>query len=55
MLDSAAAIPACARSANVNKYVEDAEDEVITKIPQAYWDDLLDSAFATLNAIPVEL
>jgi hypothetical protein len=44
-----------ARSASTNKYINEAEDDEMTLIPQAYWDDLLDRAFATLNAIPVDL
>jgi hypothetical protein len=36
-------------------YIGDLEDEAMTIIPQAYWDDLFDSALLTLNAIPVEL
>jgi hypothetical protein len=34
---------------------KDAEDEAMTIIPQAYWDDLFDRALATLQTFPMEL
>jgi hypothetical protein len=48
---------ACARSAATSKRLEDAEcmDEEMTYIPQAYWDDLFNSALSALHAIPVDL
>jgi hypothetical protein len=53
MLDSSSSSISAHASASVDKYVKDAEDEAMTNIPQAYWDDLFDSALATLNAIPL--
>ncbi len=51
--DSCSLYVTCARSATTNKCFDDGEDDMMI-IPQAYWDDLFDSALSSLNAIPVD-
>ncbi len=43
------------KTATTNKCFDGEDREEMTIIPQAYWDDLLESAFSSVNAIPVDL
>jgi hypothetical protein len=59
MLDSASSYihvecEQSARSTECFEYEQYMDDE-ITIIPQAYWDDLFDSALSSLDAIPLDI